>query len=148
MSAFLAVASGGGHWVQLMRLRSSFSAHEVVYLSTEFELDKAYDISNYHRVVDANLSAAWKLVVQALSVLLIMVRVRPDVVISTGASVGFFALLWAKILRKRTIWVDSIANSAKISVSGKYVKKMADLWLTQWPELAEEEGPHFRGQVI
>ncbi|MCI5150914.1 MAG: UDP-N-acetylglucosamine--LPS N-acetylglucosamine transferase, partial [Candidatus Electrothrix sp. MAN1_4] len=48
----------------------------------------------------------------------------------------------------RTIWIDSIANSDKLSMSGQKVGKYADLWLTQWEHLARPEGPHYHGTVI
>lgn len=58
---------------------------------------------------------------------LIVLLHRPDIVISTGAAPGFFALLFGKLLGARTIWIDSIANAEQLSVSGQKVKLFADL---------------------
>jgi UDP-N-acetylglucosamine:LPS N-acetylglucosamine transferase len=78
----------------------------------------------------------------------ILLRERPDVIISTGAAPGYFALRLGKWFGARTIWVDSIANVEKLSLSGQRVGKYADLWLTQWPHLARPEGPYFMGGVL
>ena len=75
-------------------------------------------------------------------------RHRPDVVLSTGAAPGFFAILFGKLLGARTIWVDSIANAEQLSLSGKKAGRFADLWLTQWPHLAQPGGPLYKGSVI
>ncbi len=83
----------------------------------------------------------------------VVLRERPHVVVTTGASVGYFALRAGKILGARTVWIDSIANAEAISLAGQRACKYADLWLTQWPELARpidgiSRTPAFRGAVL
>lgn len=78
-------------------------------------------------------------------VCLIILRERPDVVISTGAAPGAVALRIGKWLGAKTVWIDSIANVEKISMSGSKVGKFSDLWLTQWEHLTNDHGPSFRG---
>ena len=45
-------------------------------------------------------------------------RLRPDVVITTGAAPGYFAVRIGKLLGARVVWVDSIANAEELSLSG------------------------------
>jgi len=73
---------------------------------------------------------------------------RPDIVLSTGASCGFFAVFFGKISGAKTIWLDSIANAKTLSLSGKWAGRYADLWLTQWPHLAKSQGPYYAGGVL
>jgi hypothetical protein len=42
-----------------------------------------------------------------------------------------------KLAGARTVWIDSIANSEKLSLSGRLVRKHVDLCLTQWPHLTD-----------
>jgi hypothetical protein len=79
-----------------------------------------------------------------------MIKHRPDVVISTGAASGYFALRIGKLFGAKTIWLDSIANAEELSLSGAKVQKHADLWLTQWEHLAnpQEGGPEYKGAVL
>jgi hypothetical protein len=70
------------------------------------------------------------------------------VIISTGAAPGFFALMFGKILMRKTIWIDSMANADEMSLAGKKIKPFADIWLTQWEELSLPEGPGYQGQVL
>lgn len=105
----------------------------------------------FHTFPDANRWQKLRLLCQVAVIALIVLRERPDVVVSTGASAGYFALRIAKLLRRRTIWVDSIANAEELSKAGQLVRPYADLWLTQWPHLAERQdqpSPRYLGGVL
>ena len=144
----LAVASGGGHWIQLLRMAPAFAGQEVVFVTTLESCRPQVGTARFHLVKDANRWNKFALAGMALQILKILLQERPDVIISTGAAPGFFALRLGKFIGARTIWVDSIANAQKISMSGESIGKHADLWLTQWPHLARPQGPHFCGAVL
>ena len=70
-------------------------------------------------------------------------------VISTGAAPGLVALAVAKLLTgSRTVWIDSIANTKQLSLSGRLARPVADAWLVQWPHLARPGGPEYWGAVL
>lgn len=144
----LAVSSGGGHFVELLRLRPAFAGHFVVYVT----VDEAYrgQVSPAPLLVvsDATRWDRWGLVKTSAQLTRILLREKPDVVVSTGALPGFFALIIAKSIGARTIWVDSLANVEELSMSGQKVGRFADLWLTQWPELERQGGPRYVGSVL
>lgn len=147
MKKILAVASGGGHWIQLLRLQPAFEGHEVRYATTHEEFAKELDAPLYV-VKDANMDKKLALLWMFLQMFWVLLRYRPDIVITTGAAPGFAALLFGKLFRAKTIWLDSIANAEELSSSGKQAKKVADVWLTQWEHLATEDGPNFKGRVL
>jgi UDP-N-acetylglucosamine:LPS N-acetylglucosamine transferase len=68
----------------------------------------------------------------------IMARDKPDVVVTTGSMPIAMICIAAKLFGKKVVWIDSIANTERFSVSGRLVYPFADLFLTQWPELAEK----------
>lgn len=144
----LLVASEGGHWVQLLRLRPAFVDFETTYLTTNEGLRVEVGDSAFYSVIDANLTDKLRLLRLALEVFWVLVKVRPHLVLSTGAAPGFFAIFWGKLFGARTIWIDSIANSETLSSAGVKVRRFADRWLTQWPELASDAGPEYRGNVL
>jgi len=78
--------------------------------------------------------------IRVISVLLrcirIVLRQRPDVVISTGAAAGCMLCFLGKMLGAKVVWIDSITNVERLSLSGRMVRYIADLFLVQWPELA------------
>ena len=69
-------------------------------------------------------------------------------VVTTGAAPGLVALALAKLFAgSRTVWIDSIANTERLSLSGRLARPVADAWLTQWPHLARPGGPEHWGAV-
>ena len=52
------------------------------------------------------------------------------------------------MLGARTLFLDSIANAEELSLSANLARRHCDLVLTQWPHLAEGDGPGYRGSVL
>ena len=144
----LAVASGGGHWLQLLRVAPAFDGCRIVYVTINRGYQAHVPDSRLHVVRDATRWDRFGVLIQALQTLWIVIRERPDVIVSTGAAPGFFSLVWGRLVRARTIWIDSIANIDEVSMSGMRARRYADLWLTQWEHLAEDDGPDYRGAVL
>lgn len=144
----LLVASHGGHWVQMRRLAPAFDKQHCHYICTTAGVEAEVAPAPLAVVRDANLQNVPALFRLAWDMARAVVRIRPTVVVSTGAAPGFFALVFGKLLGARTIWIDSLANAERMSVSGRYVKPFADLWLTQWPDLETPKGPFYKGSVI
>jgi UDP-N-acetylglucosamine:LPS N-acetylglucosamine transferase len=144
----LAVASSGGHWTQLLRLRPAFEGHEVVYVTTQPDSRGEVSPHRFHCVPDANRNSKLRVLLLMLRTFCVVLRERPDVVISTGAAPGYFAVRFGRLLGARTLWLESIANVEELSLSTKLARPYADLLLTQWPHLARPEGPHYRGSVL
>lgn len=144
----LAVASGGGHWVQLRRIISAFDGEAVTYVTINptYKTDVPDD-----RVFIVRDSTRWDRVgmtLLSLEILWILIRIRPHVVISTGAAPGCLAIILGRFMGCKTIWLDSIANVEEMSMSGRLVRRFSQLWLTQWPHLATEDGPEYAGRVF
>ncbi len=148
MKRLLAVASGGGHWVELQRLIPAFDGCEIAYITTIASYRPEVGEARYYVVKDASRWNKMGLLRMALELAWIVYKEKPDVVVSTGAAPGYFSLRLAKMIGAKTIWIDSIANVEFLSMSGQKIGKHADLWLTQWPHLAKPQGPHFCGSVL
>lgn len=144
----LAVASGGGHWIQLLRLKKAFNGYETYYVTTIDGYQYSLGESRCYLVKDASRWDKYGLLVMLFQILLVFIRVRPDVVITTGAAPGVFAIRLGNLFRARTLWLDSIANADEVSMSGELAGPHADLWLTQWPGLVRDSGPLYKGRVL
>lgn len=153
----LAIASSGGHFMQLMRVMPAFAGCELHVASTNGGLGQmALDQGNlagletvpFHKVTEANRWEKLRLIKSLADVGLLVLKLRPDVVISTGAAPGYFAIRAGKLVGAKTIWLDSMANAEALSMSGEMAGKHVSLWLTQWPQLATENGPKYEGSVL
>lgn len=145
----LALSSGGGHWVQLLRLRPAFANCQVVFATVKegYRANLAPG-AEFRIIPDANRWNKLGLLKVLFAIFRLIWRERPDVVISTGAAPGYFAIRIGNLMGARTIWVDSIANGEELSLSGRKAGPHAALWLTQWPHLAKPTGPHYHGSVL
>jgi len=144
----LAISSGGGHWVQLLRLRPAFQGTLVTYVTVNRAYQADVPDERFYWIVDATRWNKLRLVWMALQIAWILLRVRPHAVVSTGAAPGYFAIRLGKLLGARTVWIDSVANVEQLSLTGQMVGRHTDLWLTQWPHLARPGGPHFMGGTL
>lgn len=138
----MAIASGGGHWVQLMRLKPAFDGLNVFFVSLDPTARVDVEGHRYYTIRDASRKQKWAFVIVALQVLRILIKERPKVLVTTGSAPALIALILAKyIFRTKTIWIDSIANAEKLSTSGQKAGDFADVWLTQWPGLSDDGTP-------
>jgi len=144
----LAIASGGGHWVQLLRLRPAFAGEHIAYVTVSKAYRAEIGSAPFYVVNDATRWNKWALLRLALRMAWIILRRRPNIVITTGAAPGYFGVLFGRLLGARTVWIDSMANVDRLSLSGRKAGRWANLWLTQWPSLARPDGPRFEGAVL
>lgn len=148
MKKLLAAASVGGHWIQLLRITKGLEAHcEVSYISTHEKCAKLVEGHRFHKIQDFSRWDAYKIIPAFFSALNILRKEKPDVVITTGAAPGLIVLFAACCLGKKTIWIDSIANSVFLSFSGKVAKRFASRFYTQWKDLSGKD-VYYEGNVI
>lgn len=144
----LAIASGGGHWQQLMLLRGAFAGTQTLYLTTLEGLPEQFGATPFAIVPDCNRDEKTAILRCTLAIAGHLLRHRPHVVISTGALPGVIALALSRVIGARTIWVDSVANAEEMSMSGKLARRVAHLWMSQWEHVAAETGAEYAGSVL
>lgn len=145
----VAIASGGGHWMQMRRLLPALENLDVAFVCVGHDYAKQvpnhrfYSVRNVHRLDKKSL------IPLTLQLMRIVVVERPDVVLTTGAAPGLICLVLSKILlRSKTMWIDSLANCEEMSLSGRLARRFTDVWLTQWPHLQRDGGPDCWGAVL
>ena len=132
-----AVASIGGHWVQLLRIAKALEKEfDVVYMSTHEKCATMVEGRVYYSMNDFSRWDFYKMFPDLLHSIYIICKEKPSIVITTGAAPGLVCLFAAKICGIRTVWIDSIANVEHISFSGRIASKFASRIYTQWPSLA------------
>jgi len=143
----LAVASPGGHWEQLLLLAQCWSERDVVFARAKSEGRTPPGVEVLE-LPDAARGDGLRLIGLLRAAFAVVWRVRPDVVVTTGAAPGLAVLIAGKLLGARTIWVDSLANIERVSLAGRLARPFSDHWLTQWPHLEGARGPQFEGAVL
>lgn len=148
MKRILCVASGGGHWEQLLLLQPAFGGCEVYYVTTLEGLLERSEFLNGTLVQDCNRNELVNTSICLAQLIYIFWRIRPRVVITTGAMPGLLAMLLGRIVGARTVWIDSVANAEEMSLSGVRARRFATLWMTQWEHVAAQSGANYAGSVL
>jgi len=144
----LGVSSGGGHWVELIRLAPALQSYDLALVTVSEAYRCEAPSARFYSVREVTRWDGLRCLQTLAQLFMILARERPHVVVSTGALPGYLALRLARWFGARTVWVDSIANVDELSMSGRKIGKYANLWLTQWPHLAKQDGPYYRGMVL
>lgn len=139
----MAIASHGGHWVQLTRMTSAFyhdsQQSSVTYFSTSpFFHEDQRGRHLVDAVPECNLNEKLNLLRSLVHISRKIMKLRPDLVITTGAAPGLLAIVAGRIMGARTIWIDSIANAEVLSLSGRAAQHIANECFTQWPALVNK----------
>lgn len=146
-------ASAGGHMNELLKLLEasrSWPQPPAFYVTTlEALAEKVAQLGPVYIIGECNRQHPLK----ALGVLTRSVKVvlkeRPDVVITTGSLPLAMVCLSAKLFGAKIVWIDSIANIERFSLSGRMMLPFADLFLTQWPELAQRhKNVEYAGAIV
>lgn len=144
----LAAASGGGHWIELLRLKRAFEGWDIAYVSMFDNYVSAVPGARYYTVPDASRFDKLAFFKIALKALRIILKERPDAIVTTGSAPMLWFLLFGRMIGARSLWIDSIAQAEQMSSSGKIAKKLASVAVAQWPEVARAEGIECWGAVL
>jgi UDP-N-acetylglucosamine:LPS N-acetylglucosamine transferase len=144
----LAIASGGGHWIELLRLRPAFAGWDTAYVSMFDNYVSEVPGARYYTVPDASRFDKLAFPKVAIKALGIMLKERPHAIVTTGSAPMLCFLLLGKLMGTKTLWIDSIAQTEEMSSSGKLAKKLATQAICQWPNVAEHEGLESWGAVL
>lgn len=90
-----AIASAGGHWQQLMQICDAFEDHDTLFATTLAGLPEEFGVDKSVIVPDCNRHSKISILRCCARMGLVMLRHRPNVVISTGALPVWLHWGWA-----------------------------------------------------
>jgi beta-1,4-N-acetylglucosaminyltransferase len=131
-------ASSGGHLEQLMMLYPMMKKNESFILTEKTNYQFNSRVLKHYDVVQINrreLTFYFKFIILFVQTLIILLKEKPDVVISTGALATVPMCLLAKLFRKKLIFIESFSKITSPTITGKLLYKHADLFLVQWKDM-------------
>lgn len=141
------VASHGGHLLQLELLERAFNSWETFYITykgpTASKLSRRYLLQNIGRNPLRLTAAVGK-------IFSILMKEKPDVLISTGAEIAIPAFYLGKLLGTKTVFIESISRVKTPSRTGKIVYPITDLFVVQSMRLLSRYGrkARFYGAIV
>ncbi|MFA4720652.1 PssD/Cps14F family polysaccharide biosynthesis glycosyltransferase [Pyrococcus kukulkanii] len=144
------ICSPGGHLTEMLQLIDAVKGHEVFlitysenFLNLPREVKRVYKIRNL-LVEYPGITGIKKGVILFAHFLLLLIKElqillkeRPDILISTGSEIAIPAFYIARLLNIKTVYIESVCRIDDISFTGKAVYWISDLFIVQWKKLAE-----------
>ena len=146
-------ASQGGHFTELMGLKSLFGLYDSVLVTSNLNATKdreelkvfkdiAYSSAMAERrekMAGSKTRSRWKSLFSYLKMFVecfrIYFRYKPTVIISTGSYIAVPLFICGKLFGAKTLYIESNAKVYTKSSTGKLVEKFSDKIYVQWPEM-------------
>jgi UDP-N-acetylglucosamine transferase subunit ALG13 len=137
--------SGGGHIRQLLDLAGAWSLYDHVFVTEDTALgrsiagDRRTHFVAHVALGQARLGSPLRMAaagfVNFFQSAGIILRERPDVIVSTGAGSVYFCVLWARLLGARVVVVESLARFDNLSAFSRIAGPLAHYKVVQSPAL-------------
>lgn len=128
-------ASGGGHVRQLLDLEGVWAGHDYFFVTEGTSLGESLAKSHpvffvpHVAIGQARLGAPLRMIGGAITSFFrsagIVLRQRPDIVISTGAGAVFFIVVWARLMGAKIIIIESFARFDSPSLFSRLAAPLA-----------------------
>ena len=127
-------ASAGGHIVEALQLQDAWKGKKHFFISdTRINSVSLLKKEKKYFIMPARRSHL-RFMISFLQTFFILLKERPSVIISTGAEIGYPALLLGKYLGAKTIYIESLARINSPSLCGKLAYGKVDYFYVQWEE--------------
>jgi UDP-N-acetylglucosamine:LPS N-acetylglucosamine transferase len=146
----LLVCSAGGHLLQLYLLRNAWKdlSHAWVSLEREDSRSLLSEEVVYYGYGPTTRSAL-NLIKNIFVAWSVVWRLRPRVIVTTGAGVAVPFAWIGRLAGAKIVYVESLTRVAKPSLTCRLIRPVADRIYVQWPELAETlRGSHYVGNLF
>ena len=135
------ISSEGGHFSELLELNgaiekyNSFIITEKNFLSKESKLKYGTRINFLLNTKPKKLSYLILAPINILFSLYYYFKIKPDVVITTGAHTAVAMCYIAKLFRKKIIYIETFANLESKTLTGRLIYPIADVFIVQWESM-------------
>lgn len=132
--------SAGGHLHEILQIEDAYKNYEYFYLT--FKKVNSIELAKRRKVyfiTDPKRNPI-KFIKNFFETLSIIIKERPNVVISNGAGVAINACVISKLLGARILFIESFCRVRKKSLSARILYLIADVFLVQWKNMVNIYG--------
>ena len=139
------VSSSGGHMTESIFLIEAFKEHEIFFCTYHSPMDSdvrsiapVYYYNNHF--TQNNLVNTYYMFFMLFWALKIIAIEKPEVIVSFGAEIALPFFYLAKLFRIKTVFIETWNRIEDLSLTGRLVLPVADVFIVQWPQLLEKYG--------
>ncbi|MBR2825422.1 MAG: polysaccharide biosynthesis protein [Solobacterium sp.] len=145
MKKVLFISSTGGHLTELLQLEPMFHRYDFHLITERTEandsLKETYGQEKVDYLVYGTrshlLSYLFKFGYNCIKSYFLYLKIKPDVVITTGTHTAVPMCKIAHFFKKKVIWIETFANAKTPTKAGQMIYPIADLFLVQWESMLE-----------
>lgn len=139
----------GGHTTEMLRLVDLLATipgapYEYHYLTIRQDPlcaqriripGPVYSVTRIRWKKDPAWRAALRLVQAAVESLRVLRQARPAAILTSGPALAIPLAGWARLLRIPVIFIETGSRVHALSLTGRLIRPLANLYIVQWPEL-------------
>lgn len=142
MKKVMFISSEGGHLHELTQLNIESYDYSIVTEKTESTKglkEKYGERVNYlaYGTRKNPFKYFFVLLYNLFKSLSLYIKIRPQVVVTTGTHTAVEMCYIAKMFGTKVIWIETFANRHSKTLAGKLVYPIADTFVVQWEEMKE-----------
>lgn len=145
MKKVMFISSTGGHLSELLQLQPLFELYDYSVITENTKSNKSLKEKFKGRMYYLPYGTKSHLLKYLfiftwiiLKSLYLFIKIRPDIVVTTGTHTAVPMCYFAKLFRKKVIFIETFANRKTPTASGKLVYPIADVFIVQWEEMLEQ----------
>ena len=132
-------ASDGGHTHELMQLSQLRSSYPGIFITESKNITNGFDaVYTLPPVNRKSLRFILRFIQSFFTILRILRKERPTHIISFGAMCTVPVCIIGKLMHMKVIYVESYTRLKDLSLSGKIIYPLADLFVVQWKQLVSK----------
>ena len=131
-------ASSGGHYEQLLMLKPLMEKYDSVLVTEKTDYsagDTGIKTYYMHQINRKELLFLPKLIANSWRSLVLIIKERPKVMITTGVLAVIPLALLIKMFGGKLIYIESFAKVCSKNLTGNLVYRFADQFYVQWEEM-------------
>jgi UDP-N-acetylglucosamine:LPS N-acetylglucosamine transferase len=142
MKKVLFISSTGGHLTEMLQLKDMFKKYDYHIITektkSNLKLEETYPNKVNFLIYGTKkyfLVYPFKLLANCFISLFLFIKIRPKVIITTGAHTAGPMCCIGKIFGSKIIFIESFANIETKTITGRLIYKFADLFIVQWKSM-------------
>jgi UDP-N-acetylglucosamine:LPS N-acetylglucosamine transferase len=129
--------SHGGHLTEMLQLTSAFEGYEYFFIT--YEGARTNDLQYKYTIKNIGKNPL-RLLLSIPYLFKILIKEKPDLVISTGSEIAIPVFYIARSLGIKTMFIESLCRVREPSITGEMVYPISNLFLVQWKQLLKKYG--------
>lgn len=131
------VSGPGGHFTEIERLFEIFPEHEKFIVTCKRQDTEAYETNLRKYFITAPYRNILRLIINFFQSMLIIIRERPQFVITTGAGIGLFCCYLAKLFGAKITHIECSAQVSSPSMFGRLISPIVSKRFVQWESMLQ-----------